>query len=184
MSNPDVKDQSTYHRLRAPAPLKPSESCSCAGQPPIKLMQALGYNPLHCMQCNLEVSPERLALPHELVDPIIVWRSVYDALDRLWLDSGSYGEWAAHELGTLRSDANRRGRALRDLLEPVRRCYYWLFTEQNPVHAPSASAESQAGSRPCPDCGGVLTINTASRIPQAFCDACSLVVDGDRILQR
>jgi predicted nucleic acid-binding Zn ribbon protein len=148
-------------------------------------MQALGYNPLHCMQCNLEVSPESLSLPHELVDPIVAWRSVYDALDRLWLDSGSYEEWAAQELGTLRSDANRRGRALRDLLEPVRRCYYWLFTEQNAVHAPSSSsAESRAGTQACPDCGGALTLYATSRIPQAFCDACSLVVDGDRLLSQ
>ncbi len=49
-----------YFKLRSPEPTPPDELCTCLGVPPIKLMCALGYNPVHCMDCNLEVPPERL----------------------------------------------------------------------------------------------------------------------------
>ncbi len=53
-------------------------------------MQALGENPIHCLNCNLEVPPEKLDLATKLIDAVAFWRNVYDAIDRLWLDSGAY----------------------------------------------------------------------------------------------
>jgi hypothetical protein len=56
-----------YARLRAPAATLPDEICSCSERP-IKLMWALSENPIHCLDCNLEIVPEALPLPPELVD--------------------------------------------------------------------------------------------------------------------
>jgi hypothetical protein len=91
----DVGDP--YRRLRAPVETPDDERCRCPDRPPVKLMQALGANPLHCMRCHGEVAPESLPLPIELADPLADWSSVHDALDRLWLDSGAYEAWAASE---------------------------------------------------------------------------------------
>ena len=89
-------------------------------------MTALGENPIHCMRCNLEVSPEDLPLPLNLVDPVADWARVHRVLELLWLDSGPYEVWATKERTDPSSPANQRGLLLRSQLDPVRRCYYWL----------------------------------------------------------
>src|SRR4051812_6185298 len=109
-----------YDKLRPAGPTPADELCGCAGSPPVKLMHALSANPVHCLDCNLEVPPERLELTVELVAAIASWRSVYGAIDWLWLDSGSYEEWAYGELADLSSAANRRGLAARAALDPIR----------------------------------------------------------------
>jgi len=63
-----------YERLRPPEPAE--DVCSCPGEPPIKLMtirDVRGFNPIHCLDCNLEVPPERLAIDRRLVEAIASW---------------------------------------------------------------------------------------------------------------
>jgi predicted nucleic acid-binding Zn ribbon protein len=119
------------------------------------------------MYCNGEVLPDSLALPVELVDPIADWASVYDALDRLWLDSGAYERWAATELGDLDSSANRAGLAVRARIDSVRRCYYCVFD--------SGSSDVSDEARRCPVCAAAMTPYVSSRIRQLVCETCSLV---------
>src|SRR5258707_5786263 len=151
-----------YFRLRAQSSTPSDELCSCPDSPPIKLMTALGPNPVHCMRCNLEVLPEAVPLPIDLVDPVADWASVHDALDRLWLDSGSYETWALGELTNPTSPTNQTGRALRSRLDRVRRCFYWLKN--------TATIES------CPSCHKPLTPFLVGIFPQFVCEDCSLVL--------
>ena len=141
----DRKAHDPYLRLRTPPPTPSDEICRCSDTPPVKLMTALGANPLHCMRCNLEVPPEALPLPIELVGPLADWAQVHDALDRLWLDSGPYEAWALEELINPSSPSNKRGFDIRSDIERVRRCYYWL--KEIP----------RIGSRACAVCGCGLT---------------------------
>jgi Zn-ribbon putative nucleic-acid-binding protein DUF2310 len=161
----DVGDP--YRRLRAPVETPDDERCRCPDRPPVKLMQALGANPLHCMRCHGEVAPESLPLPIELADPLADWSSVHDALDRLWLDSGAYEAWAASELASLESAVNRAGLALRARIDAVRRCYYWLVDAlpESPLASP----------RRCPSCDGQMMPWADGRIAQLVCESCSLV---------
>jgi predicted nucleic acid-binding Zn ribbon protein len=144
--------------------------------PPLKLMQALGWNPIHCLRCNLEVAPETLPLSPALVDSIVAWRGVYDALDRLWLDSGAYEQWAAGQLADLESEVNRRGLALRTELDGVRRCYYWVFTSTDGTHDSVDDPPSQRVASSCPRCRQMMTRFPNAATPQAVCDTCSLVM--------
>ena len=163
-------------RLRPPAGTPADEICTCVDRPPLKLMQALGWNPIRCMRCNREVAPETLPLSPALVDSIVAWRSVYDALDRLWLDSGAYERWAAGQLADLQSEVNRRGLAVRAELDRVRRCYYWVFTSTEGTDDRVDDAPSQRVDSSCPRCRQTLTRFPNVAISQAVCDTCSLVV--------
>lgn len=161
-----------YHRFRRPEPTPPDELCRCVDGPPVKLMQALGPNPLACMRCHGEVQPETLPLPEELVDPVAQWSAVYDALDRLWLDSGAYETWAAAELANIDSSVNRAGLELRAQIDPVRRCYYWLFADA--PHGNLAASSTDVAPH-CPICSTRMTAYDGGRIAHLVCEACSLV---------
>lgn len=89
-----------YERLLPPAATPVDEICACAAGTPIKLASAagLGFNPLRCLKCNLEVPPERLGFGRELADRIATWLRSYGAIDTLELESGSYESWARAEL--------------------------------------------------------------------------------------
>src|SRR5512137_808804 len=102
-----------YFKLQPPLPTPDNELCKCVGNKPIKLICDLGYNPLHCLECNLEIPLKTLILSEELIDAISAWRDVYSALDRLWLDSGEYEGWAKGQLVDISSPVNQRGLALR-----------------------------------------------------------------------
>jgi hypothetical protein len=152
-----------YLRLRTPTPTPSDEICTCTDNPPVKLMTALGFNPIHCMRCNLEVPPEALPLPPDLVDPLADWAQVHDALDHLWLDSGPYESWAFGELTNPSSATNTRGIAVRLDIDRVRRCYYWLEELPRPE------------LRNCSACRSPLTPFLDGRIEQLVCEPCSLV---------
>lgn len=160
-----------YSKLRAPGPTPPDEVCRCPGEPAIKLMSALGHNPLHCLDCNGEVPPETLALPAPLVEAIAGWRSVYDAIYRLWLDSGAYETWAKAQLADIASDVNVRGREVVAALDRIRRCYYWHFQD-----------ETEDRLRPitrCPACGKRMTAYDGGLFAQRICESCRLVTVGE-----
>lgn len=151
-----------YLRLRTPAPTPSDEICSCPDKPPIKLMTALTENPIHCMRCNLEVAPEAVPLPEDMVDDVAGWTLVHDALDRLWLDSGEYESWALGELANPASPTNIRGLALRARLDRIRRCYFMLG------HNESANA--------CPTCERPLLPFEGGYPQQLVCEPCGLVL--------
>jgi hypothetical protein len=144
-----MNDPDPYFKLRPPAPTPEEEICQCQGSPPIKLMYALGYNPVNCMNCNLEVPPESLQLPSSTVEAIAFWRSMYDAIYRLWPDSGEYETWAQEQLEDTSSSINRSGREVQSILDNVRRCYYWHFRDQ--------SGDEYLPPDTCPYCGEMLT---------------------------
>src|SRR5579872_827476 len=102
-----------FAKLQVPEPTPVDELCRCSAAP-YKLMSALSFNPVHCMVCNLEVPTDRLTFSRSLVEAIAHWHNVYDAIDRLWLDSGPYEQWARRELADIASAINRRGRLVQD----------------------------------------------------------------------
>jgi predicted nucleic acid-binding Zn ribbon protein len=137
---------------------------------PVKLMPALGYNPVHCMDCNLEVPPEALDLPPRVVDELAEWTSVYDAIEQLWLDSGAYERWAGDELADIASPVNARGLAARAKVGEYRSCFYWLFQDESvPNFVPIDR---------CPRCGGSLHSYGNGVVPQLVCDDCGIVTAG------
>src|SRR5262245_20459786 len=125
MEHPDI-----YSKLRPPEPTPEDELCRCAGRPPIKLMQALSYNPIHCMDCNLEVPPQFLALSDSVVEEIAHWCSMAGALEHMWLESGAYEGWARDQLSDIASPVNQLGLNLRSVLATTCRCYYWYFQDE------------------------------------------------------
>ncbi len=150
-----------YSKLRPEAPPSQEEVCACAGNPPIKLMAALGPNPVHCMVCHGEVTPKSLDLPLDLADKLAAWNTVGNALLRLWLDSAEYESWAQGELDNPMSSANRRGLELRADLDRIRRSYYWINIKGDPPA--------------CPVCGSILKSFGRDRIGQLVCEKCSIV---------
>jgi len=177
MNSGGVDSFDPYRRLRPPSATPADDLCHCPGRPPVKLMDALGANPLHCMRCHGEVMPEALPLPTELADPVANWFRVYGALDQLWLDSGTYETWAAGELANLESSVNRAGLVLRARIDPVRRCYYWIFDAMS-QEPPSSNAQAL---RRCPKCDAPMTPYVGGRIPQVVCEGCSLVASPERV---
>jgi predicted nucleic acid-binding Zn ribbon protein len=163
-----VKDPDIYSKLRPPAPTPDDEICSCSGKPPIKLMYALGDNPIHCMDCNLEVLPDSLGLNENLVQAIAHWRHVHAALYHLWLDSGEYERWAAEQLYDLINDMNHEGREVQRDLNDIRRCYYMYFQDE--------SADDYQPLEDCPSCKRPLVAYDKFRVPQRVCETCSIVV--------
>ena len=83
-----MRTQRLNTKLHPPLETPEDEICKCDGNKPIKLMCALTYNPLHCVDCNLEIVPESLPLDDAIIDSIAHWRGIFDAIYRLWLASG------------------------------------------------------------------------------------------------
>ena len=154
-----------YAKLRPPEPTPADEICRCDDTPPIKLMTALSYNPIHCVACNLEVPPERIGLSPQLAEAVAHWNQIAVGIDRLWLDSGSYESWARDQLSDLTSPVNVEGRRLAGELNGGRRCYYWCFVETDKV----------AGLVNCPGCHRLLATMASGPVKQAFCDDCRLI---------
>ena len=157
-----------YAKLRPPGPTPADEICSCTHERAMKLMCALGYNPIHCMDCNLEISPETLELPESLIDAIAFWRNIYDSIDRLWLASGDYEAWAKDQLLLIESPVNTLGRKVQMDLNRLHRCYYWHFQDEDD--------EKFCPARKCPICDKELTIYPNGLFQQLLCESCSLVM--------
>ncbi len=160
-----------YHKLRPPRASPEDELCLCADSPPIKLMCTLGQNPTHCMNCNLEVRPEVLKPDPPTVDAIAYWLWIYDAIDRSWLDSAEYEEWAREQLSDISSPVNIRGRDVQQDLNNVRRCYYWYFQDQ--------SADDYEPISSCPSCGRPMQAYEHGIFKQSVCEHCSIATVGE-----
>jgi predicted nucleic acid-binding Zn ribbon protein len=152
-----------YAKLKPPKPTPPTEVCKCANAPAIKLMTALSYNPMHCVACDLEVTPESLKLSAELAEAVAEWNAPADGIHRLWIARGEYEQWAGRQLSDLQSPINVDGRRLAEELSAVRRCYYWAFTDDG------------SGLSECPGCGGEVSAMASAKTPQALCEDCSLI---------
>src|SRR5207302_10574742 len=100
--------------LRPPLPTAADDLCSCPSGTPVKLMSAggIGFNPVHCLNCNLEVAPERLGLSAEVAWDVASWLLTYGAIDALELESGPYESWARSVLLDPSSSANVAGLAV------------------------------------------------------------------------
>ncbi len=159
-----------YFKLRPPQPTPEDEICKCEGVKPVKLMQALGYNPLNCIDCNLEILPESLALSESLVEDIAEWAGLYEAIDTLWLDSGPYESWAKDQLSDIDSPVNQRGLDVRKKLEGIRPCYYWYFQDE--------SADDFEAATICPSCRRPLTPYLQGIFPQLICQSCKIIMFG------
>jgi hypothetical protein len=157
-----------YLRLKE-WPTPPDEICACPPGAPIKLMSALGANPIHCLRCNLEVPPERLALAGREVDAVADWRLTYNAIGALELASGEYEQWARDQLLDLNSPPNIDGRKLAAMLSE-KECYFWVWQ-------PEADDESVPLTE-CPYCGDALAPYDEGIFPQMLCERDSIVVVG------
>jgi len=131
-------------------------------------MSALSYNPVACLTCNREIPVDRLSLPEAVLEQVAAWRSVYDALDRLWLASGPYEAYAAAQLGDLATPVNIQGRAVAAALSVHHPTYYWWPT--SPLEHGATVALTA-----CPLCAGPFTILEDTVPPQVVCHSCLLV---------
>jgi hypothetical protein len=159
-----------YAKLRPAPPTPRDEICSCAPARPIMLMSALSDNPVHCLDCNLEVDPASLPLPEALVDAVAHWSWIAGAIHALELDSGPYEQWAQAELLDLESPVNQEGLALRQVLDATRRSYYVLF---QPLDVRSGAFIVPEA---CPSCGRPFGAYSGARFPRLLCQKCSLVL--------
>jgi hypothetical protein len=164
-------ERDIYFKLRPAPPTPVDDLCACAGAPPLKVFYDFRENPIHCLDCNLEVPPERLGLGVELVEALAACQSLIGSLYLLWLDSGEYEEWAYRELVDPSSAANRRGLATRAALDPIRRCYYRYFQDETGDHGPL--------SDDCPLCGVRMTLYSHGIVPQLLCEQCGIVTVSD-----
>jgi len=161
-----------YEMLQSPPQTPEDELCQCAGDRPIKLMQHwAGFNPVHCLDCNLEVPPERLPLDREQVNDIAYWARGFAAIDWLWTASGAYELWAREQLSDIGSSVNALGRRVARQLDGLRRCYYWYFQDE--------SAEDYAPISRCPSCGVEMAEYTGGIFLQRICEDCRIVTSGE-----
>lgn len=161
-----------YERLRPPAPTPADEICSCPAGTPVKLMSAggLGFNPIHCLNCNLEVPPERLGLSREVADAVAAWLRTYGAIDALELASGAYEQWARSQLLDADSAPNVEGLRLARQLNELAPCYFWFWQ-------PDGDEDWEPRSS-CPICGELLRRYDSGIFPQLLCERDSLVLVG------
>lgn len=166
-----MKHRDPYVHLRPPQATPADGFCDCHGDRPIKLMSALEYNPIYCVHCNRPIQPESLALDGALVRAIARWRSTYDAIDRLWLDSGPYESWARKQLADMQSSVNRQGMTVCHKLNLAHRCYYWYFQDR--------SLESVDLETHCPVCQEPFEVYDGGMARQLVCDTCSIITRGE-----
>ena len=166
-----MEEPSIYAKLWPPEPTPEEELCHCREKLSIKLMSALTENPVHCMNCNLEVPPETLALSRDVVDRVAHWQALYHAIDILWLDSGTYEAWAKEQLADINSAVNILGRDVQSLLNDTCRCYYWYFQDESAIEYRPLCC--------CPVCGDPLQDYSAGIFLQRVCERDSIVVVGE-----
>jgi len=161
---------SRYWRLEAPEPTPPDEICSCTQPQDLKLQYSLGFNPIHCMVCNLEVRPSVLQFSGVLAEALQKWNTLRGALETLWLDSGEYEAWASSQLVNPGGWVNTLGRQLAKDLRAFRPTYYNLFMgSQSPrdFH--------------CPICEVKMARYADGDLEQLVCLGCWLVMFPDEV---
>lgn len=151
-----------FKRLRPLPPTPAQELCACTGEPPVTLRSVLAPNPIGCLNCNLEVPPERIGFPRQLADALAYWVAFHDCFFFLWLDSAEFEDWARAQLEAPNSPVNRRGMSVASELSAYRKCYYWWFASTDEDYIPPAT---------CLVCGGAL-----QDIPRGLtCEHCQIL---------
>lgn len=160
-----------YSALQPPKPTKKNEICKCKKRSALKLMGAfLFFNPIHCVDCNLEVKPASLKLNQKTIDEIANWSGLYGAIDQLWLDSAEYEEWAKTELTNMESRINKLGLSANRSMNKLHKCYYWYFQDE--------SDENFLAFKKCPSCKGKLTDYNDGIFKQRICERCLIIGSG------
>jgi hypothetical protein len=98
-----------YWKLRPALPPQDDEICASVRSPPIVLQAHLSPNPVSCLLCNLEVSPERIGFSESIAEQLAFWQRFHDCFYFLWLDSGEFEAWAKAQLENPTSEVNKRG---------------------------------------------------------------------------
>ena len=157
------------HRLLQRDTEEPSEArCSCQQRSALVLMEALEPNPLHCLDCGKKVEPHSLPFSDSLFEGIARWLRVADAVDKLWLDSGEYEDWALKELSSPTSYSNRKGQEQCAAINLVAPCYFSLF--QN------TSDDTFRPHTSCPNCDRELSQGTFRGQSIGLCSHCKLLL--------
>jgi hypothetical protein len=161
---PAARPNDPYAGLRSGNAMGGKDACHCDHVKGVVLRHVLDANPLGCLRCNCMVAPERIALDPGLVEAMVHWNSLYEALYLLWLDSDEYEAWAAERLADREGRVNRLGRELVAAMADRIPANYWWF-EPEPREQPGG---------PCPLCQRPLRAST--RIPVALCETCRIVL--------
>ena len=158
-----------YSKLRPPEVTPKKEICSCKNRTALKLMGSiLFYNPIHCVDCNLEIKPESLKLNQKVIDEIANWSRLYGAIDHLWLDSGDYKKWAKKELTNIESSVNQLGLSTNKLLNKFHKSYYFYFQDD--------SVEKYKPLKQCPNCHKKLDEISNDKFTQRYCNKCKIIM--------
>jgi predicted nucleic acid-binding Zn ribbon protein len=158
--------------LKPPEPTPAKEICKCKKRKAVKLMASfLFYNPIHCVDCNLEVSPESIRLDQKLIQEIVYWSGMYGAIDRLWLDSDSYEKWARAELEDIKSRINIMGLSANRSMNRFQPCYYWYFQDE--------SDDDYMPFKKCPKCRRYLEEYSGGIFLQKTCEKCLIIGSGE-----
>jgi hypothetical protein len=96
----------TTDRLNRPSDV---DRCECEDLGSLVLVDVSTRNPIHCGSCRGEIDPNRLHLTEEETQAIGGWFSVASALNRLWLDSRQYEEYAKIQLSDPQGQVNVAG---------------------------------------------------------------------------
>ena len=154
-----------YWKLKPEPPTPLDQICVCEQQHPVVLCYALTSNPIRCISCNKELSPERLEPTEEIVEAIASWRQFYSCFYLLWLDSGEFEEWAHQQLSDPYSSVNKRSYGMCQILCALRPCYYWYFQYKEANDFKSLSY--------CPKCGITLT----RLFERLVCEDCQILIN-------
>jgi len=164
-----MDDADCYWKLRPPGGTPPEEPCRCAERPPLVLQYHLSPNPLACVRCNAEVSPEQIGFSEEIAELLATWRELAAALFAMEHEAEEeYEQWARQRLVDPNSRMNQLGLHVVAQLNPYRRTYYAWFCDEEARSGPPASC--------CPRCSGPL----APLLEHRACEACSILVPAGR----
>ncbi len=130
----------------------------------------LFWNPIHCINCNLEISPESINLNQKLIDEIANWAGLYGAIDQLWIDSSEYEAWAKRELTNIKSRINKLGLSVNRSMNKIRKSYYWYFQDE--------SDENFIAFERCPKCNRKLMDYNNGIFKQKICERCLIIGSG------
>jgi hypothetical protein len=156
--------QDPYIKLKPRPPTPEEELCACSMPSGVLLQPHLTDNPLVCRACSGEVPPERIPLLPEFADDLGQWAALQGAMETLWLESGSYEDFARGELENMGSPLNQRGYELAQNLSTQVPCDYFLFQDEG--------VEGYVRPGACPRCEATLSADGKWQ----RCPACKIVV--------
>ncbi|MCA9210093.1 MAG: DUF2310 family Zn-ribbon-containing protein [Planctomycetales bacterium] len=154
--NRSVTNMDYLDLLRPPAA---QEQCECESLEQIVMVNLLTDNPLHCIKCRKEISPERLPLTSDEIREIAGWNSIANALYKLWLDSTEYEAFAKEKLLDPNGHVNQRGILAARSISSKIPTWFWFFRDADdrmpdrcPLCGVTLDADVQWAERRCTKC--------------------------------